>query len=115
MVAKTVRERYKKLKETIEHHRRQYYELDQPEIADSAYDELEQELLRLEEAYPELGSAHSPTQRVGGAPIASFKKVRHEIAQWSFNDAFTPQDIFAFDARVLCMRMENRIQFRRDH
>ena len=77
-----------------------YYALQAPEIADSAYDELEQELVRLEEQYPELVSSDSPTQRVGGAPETAFKKVLHQVAQWSFNNAFTPDDIRDFDARV---------------
>jgi len=95
-----IQERYKKLKEAVNRHRHLYYALQNPEIADSAYDELEQELVRLEEQYPELVSHDSPTQRVGGAPETAFKKVLHQVAQWSFNDAFTPDDIRDFDARV---------------
>ena len=95
-----IQERYKKLKEAVNRHRHLYYALQAPEIADSAYDELEQELVRLEEQYPELVSHDSPTQRVGGAPETAFKKVLHQVAQWSFNDAFKPDDIHDFDARV---------------
>ena len=100
MVPKTVRERYAKLTREVERHRHLYYAKEQPEIADSAYDELEEELRRIEEEHPELASAASPTQRVGGEPETSFKKVRHAVAQWSFNDAFTPEDMRAFDTRV---------------
>ena len=77
-----------------------YYVQEAPEIADSAYDELEQELILLEEQYSTLVSPDSPTQRVGGQPQTSFKKVLHKVAQWSFNDAFKPDDIHDFDARV---------------
>src|SRR3989338_2206184 len=100
MVPNEIRERYNKLKVAVSRHRHLYYALQAPEIADSAYDELEQELVRLEEQYPELVSHDSPTRRVGGAPETAFKKVLHQVAQWSFNDAFTPDDIRDFDARV---------------
>lgn len=99
MPPKDVRDRYQKLLKSVNRHRYLYYALEAPEIPDSAYDELEQELLRIEEQYPSLTSADSPTQRVGGA-LGTFKKVRHTVAQWSFNDAFSEEDIRAFDARV---------------
>lgn len=84
----------------MEHHRHLYYVLDAPEIADSAYDELEEELRRLEERYPALAHESSPTRRVGGEAAAAFKKIPHKVPQWSFNDAFTPQDMREFDKRV---------------
>ena len=99
-VPKDARERYAKLVTVVNRHRRLYYVLESPEISDSAYDELEQELLRLEERYPALIAPDSPTRRVGGEPVAAFKKVRHSVAQWSFNDAFSEEDIRDFDARV---------------
>jgi DNA ligase (NAD+) len=100
MVPKSIRERYRKLKEEVNRHRRLYYVQEQPEIADSAYDELEQELLRIEEEYPELLTPDSPTRRVGGEVQKEFKKVRHAVPQWSFNDAFSIEDMRAFDLRV---------------
>ena len=99
-IQRHIQERYKKLKEAVNRHRHLYYVLQMPEIADSAYDELEQELILLEEQNPKLVSPDSPTQRVGGQPETSFKKVLHKVAQWSFNDAFNPDDIRDFDARV---------------
>lgn len=98
-VPKKVAERYEKLQQLVAYHRKLYYS-DAPEIADSAYDELEQELVRIEEEYPELRTADSPTQRVGGEAVAAFAKVPHTIAQWSFNDAFTPEDVREFAVRV---------------
>jgi DNA ligase (NAD+) len=100
MAPRDIAQRHEKLKAALNRHRHLYYALEAPEIADSAYDELEQELLRLEQEYPELVTPQSPTQRVGGAPAAAFKKVRHAVPQWSFNDAFTPDDLRAWDARV---------------
>ncbi len=100
MIPKEARERYEKLKKTVTYHRHLYYVLDAPEIPDTAYDELEQELIRLEAQYPGLQAPDSPTQRVGGEAIRAFKKIKHVIPQWSFNDAFTPEDMREFDARV---------------
>lgn len=99
MAPKEIRTRYEKLAKELNRHRHLYYALEAPELSDSAYDELEQELVRLEERYPELITPESPSQRVGGV-LGAFKKVRHAVSQWSFNDAFTPEDLHAFDARV---------------
>ena len=97
---KEVVERVKKLRELIKHHDYLYYVLDAPEISDAQYDSLMQELIKLESEYPELITPDSPTQRVGGKPADEFKKVRHKVPQWSFDDAFTKEDIMAFDERV---------------
>ncbi len=97
---KNIQERYQKLLAEINRHRHLYYVLDAPVIADSAYDELEQELFAIEEQYPELVAPSSPSQRVGAAPLAQFKKVQHKVPQWSFNDAFSPEELREFDARV---------------
>src|SRR3989344_3004843 len=99
-VPKETSERYEKLKTAINRHRHLYYALDRPEISDAAYDELEQELLRIERQYPELAAPDSPSRRVGGEPLPQFKKVRHAFQQWSFNDAFGEQDLRGFDKRV---------------
>ncbi|HUD03141.1 MAG TPA: NAD-dependent DNA ligase LigA [Candidatus Paceibacterota bacterium] len=100
MVPKPMRERYTKLVEEVNRHRHLYYALEAPQIPDSAYDLLEQELIDIEKKYPELAAADSPTRRVGGAPEQGFKKVRHAVAQWSFADAFSISDIQEYDARV---------------
>ncbi|MBY0473084.1 NAD-dependent DNA ligase LigA [Patescibacteria group bacterium] len=105
MVPKDTRERYEKLKKTLNHHRHLYYALEAPEIPDSAYDELERELASIEEQYPELVTPDSPTQRVGGV-LGKFKKVRHAISQWSFNDVFTEEELRNFDSRVHRMLKE---------
>lgn len=93
-------ERIEKLRREIEHHRYQYHVLDKPELTDAVWDSLKNELAKLEEQYPDLVTADSPTQRVGGKPLAKFKKITHTVAQWSFNDAFTDDDLRAFDERV---------------
>lgn len=99
MVHKEIRERYEKLKASLNHHRYLYYALESPEIPDSAYDELERELADIEAKHPELITPDSPTQRVGGV-LGTFKKVRHSVPQWSFNDVFSEEEFREFDARV---------------
>ncbi len=100
MNQKEAKQRINKLRETIEHHNYLYYVKDEPEIEDATYDSLVEELIKLEKEYPELATSDSPTQRVGGEPLKEFKKVVHKISQWSFNDAFTEQDMFDFGKKV---------------
>ncbi len=93
-------ERLDKLKKVINHYRYLYHVLDKQEISDQALDSLKDELFKIEEKYPELITPDSPSQRVEGKPLKEFKKVRHKVPQWSFNDAFTEEDIYDFDERV---------------
>ncbi len=99
-VSKEVIERLTLLRKTIEHHRYLYHVLDREEMTPEALDSLKNELVTLEAQYPSLITADSPTQRVAGAPLPEFKKVKHRIPQWSLGDAFTEEDIREFDARV---------------
>jgi DNA ligase (NAD+) len=88
------------LRSAIDRYRYSYHVLDKEEIPESARDSLMRELSELEEKYPALISSDSPTQRVAGKPLPAFQKVRHAVEQWSFNDAFSEDDIRAFDERV---------------
>lgn len=99
-VPKEVKERAAKLRDAISKYRYEYHVLDKEGIPIEALDSLKHELATLEEEYPELITPDSPTQRVAGAPLPEFKKVQHEVAQWSFNDAFTEEDMRAFDDRI---------------
>lgn len=99
-ISKDIRERVEKLRATIEHHIELYHTHDAPEISDEAYDALVRELEELEGRYPELATPDSPTQRVGGSVLEKFEKIAHTVPQWSFNDAFTEEDIRAFDERI---------------
>ncbi len=92
--------RLDKLKEAIEKYRYEYHVLDKASISPEALDSLKHELVEIEAKYPELVTPDSPSQRVAGKPLPEFKKVRHEVPQWSFNDAFSPEEIREFDARV---------------
>ena len=95
-----IKERYTKLKDTINHYRRLYHVYDKAEVSDAARDSLMHELAEMEREYPSLITSDSPTQRVAGKPLPQFKKVPHKVAQWSFNDAFTEEDMREFDART---------------
>jgi DNA ligase (NAD+) len=74
---------------------------DRPEIADAEYDRLVRELVALEEAHPELVTPDSPTQRVGGPPVSSLPNVRHEIPLLSRENAYAPEELKAWTARVV--------------
>ena len=78
-----------------------YYVLDAPELEDSVYDRLYRELLELETAQPELITADSPTQRVGGAPAQGFQSVRHRIGLLSLDNAFNTAELKAWHGRLL--------------
>ena len=88
------------LRKTIEHHRYLYHVLDTSEISPEALDALKHELVLIEDAYPDLVTSDSPSQRVAGKPLKGFKKIPHTVPQWSFNDAFTSDEMREFDQRV---------------
>ena len=89
-----------KLSTLIRTHSYKYHVLDEPEIEDSEYDVLFQELLSLEERFPELLSKSSPTQRVGSKPLSGFKKISHGSQMLSLDNAFSIKDLEDFDKRV---------------
>lgn len=94
------RERLASLRKTIEHHRYLYHVQNISEISPEALDALKHELVLIEEAYPDLVTPDSPSQRVAGAPLKGFKKIKHTVEQWSFNDAFNAEEMREFDTRV---------------
>lgn len=88
------------MREAIDKYRYEYHVLNQSTISPEALDSLKRELSALENEYPELVTPDSPTQRVAGAPLPEFKKIKHRVPQWSFNDAFEESDIRSFDERI---------------
>lgn len=96
----TVADRLRELRAQIEHHDFRYYVCDDPEVSDAQYDRLIGELRSLEAAHPELVTADSPTQRVGGQPSRDFGEVLHAVPMLSLDNAFTDEDIVAFDRRI---------------
>jgi DNA ligase (NAD+) len=85
----------------IRHHDHLYYTLDRPGVSDAHYDGLMRELKKLEEAYPSLIRADSPTQRVGGSPLEKFAKVAHRQQMLSLGNVFDDSEISEFDERLL--------------
>src|SRR5690625_410158 len=94
------KEKIDALKELLNKYGYEYYVLDQPSVPDSEYDKRLQELLKLEEEHPELVTADSPTQRVGGQPLEGFEKVEHRLRMLSLGNAFNEADLRDFDRRV---------------
>lgn len=84
----------------LDQYSHEYYVLDQPTIPDEEYDKLYRELVELEEAYPELIQNNSPTQRVGGTLLEGFEKVAHDTPMLSLDNAFSKDELMAFDRRV---------------
>jgi len=92
--------RIENLRSLIRYHNRRYYQLDDPEISDFQYDQLMQELIALELAYPNLITPDSPTQRIGAAPLEKFEPFRHDTPMLSLANAFSETDIRDFDGRI---------------
>jgi DNA ligase (NAD+) len=96
----SVGERARALRVEIEQHNHQYYVLDAPLISDAEYDRLFRELQTIEAEHPELVRGDSPTQRVGAAPLPEFAAVAHVTPMLSLNNAFSDDEVAAFDRRV---------------
>ena len=88
------------LRHRLNQYNYEYHVLDQPTIPDAEYDQLLKELIKLEEAFPELITPDSPSQRVGGQVLDLFTKVRHESPMLSLSNAFNENDLRDFDRRV---------------
>jgi DNA ligase (NAD+) len=94
------RARHAELSRLVQYHAHRYHVLDAPEIEDAEYDALFRELVALEEAYPELQTPDSPTQRVGAAPVEAFAKAPHRTPMLSLANAFGVEEIEEFVRRV---------------
>lgn len=106
MTKQDVKQRIEKLREEIRKHNYAYHVLDAPEISDTAYDTLLQELSELEDHNPAYADPNSPTQRVGGEPAEKFTKTRHPHEQWSFDNAFTFEELKEWSERIERMKQK---------
>lgn len=95
-----VKKKTAELRRQIEEHNYRYHVLDAPIISDETFDKLFRQLQALEAAHPEYITPDSPTQRVGAAPLKMFKQIQHDIPMLSLENAFTPEDVVAFDKRI---------------
>jgi len=98
-----------RLRQEINAHNQRYYGLDDANITDQAYDQLYRQLQQLEQQYPELESAESPTQRVGTAPSTHFESVDHEVAMLSLDNAFDALEMQAFEKRLCDRVITNKV------
>jgi DNA ligase (NAD+) len=92
--------RIQQMRAEIEQHNHRYYVLDEPAIPDAEYDKLFRELQNLEAAHPELLTADTPTLRVGAPPLKSFAELTHRTPMLSLNNAFSEEEVRAFDTRI---------------
>lgn len=92
--------RMEELASLLRRHEYLYYVKDAPEITDREYDDLMRELKKLEAEHPQWADPESPTRRVGGRPLEKFGQVVHAVPLLSLDNAFGPEDLRAFDARV---------------
>ena len=95
-----VRKKVETLRKQLDHHNYRYYVLDDPEVADRAYDTLLRELQEIEKDHPELVTHDSPTQRVGARPLEAFGTVDHRLPMLSLENAMSDEELIAFDERV---------------
>jgi len=92
--------RIEKLRKETQRHNYLYHVLNKPEISDAAYDSLKKELIVLEQQFPEFITPDSPTQRVGGAPLKKFEKVKHRIPMLTLQDAMGEKELFDWQGRI---------------
>ena len=107
-----IKNRIENLRKEVDKHRYLYHVLDTPEIEDTVYDSLLDELIKLEEEYPQFYSATSPSGRVGGEVLDKFQKVRHQVKQWSFDDVFDLGELEKWEEKVKKMLSKKNIDFR---
>jgi DNA ligase (NAD+) len=103
------------LREDIRRHDYLYYVLDDPKISDASYDKLMNQLKALEAEHPELVTADSPTQRVGGKPRAGFETYRHRVPMVSLDNSFSFEELQDFDRRVRELTGRERVDYVAEH
>ena len=100
MDLQTAEKRIAEISSQLNHYGYEYYVLDKPSVPDAEYDQLMQELVELEEQFPQLKTADSPSVRVGGTVLDVFEKVEHRTPMLSLGNAFNEQDLKDFDRRI---------------
>ncbi|MCK9578939.1 MAG: NAD-dependent DNA ligase LigA [Methanoregula sp.] len=95
-----IKKRVEKLRKQINEMRYQYHVLDKPDMDDAVYDSLTRELRGLENKFPELKSKVSPTERIGGIALKKFAKIKHQVRQWSLQDAFDFTEVKDWEEKI---------------
>ena len=111
----TITKQIDKLREELRRHEYLYYVQDDPEISDVKFDRLMEELKRLEAEHPELVTADSPTQRVGGAPRKGFETRRHAPAMMSLDNTYSTEELEDFDRRVRELSGREKVDYVTEH
>lgn len=111
MTMKETESRALQLKKQMTQFSYEYYVLDNPSVSDAVYDGLMREIKEIEGKYPELITPDSPTQRVGGKPLDSFKKVEHSSRMLSLNDVFSQEDVEAWVKRTEKLAPGNKHEY----
>ena len=107
-----IQKRHEELKKIITHHDHLYHVKDQPTITDYEYDQLFQELLRLENQHPDLNKLDSPSQKVGGTVLSAFEKIEHRVPMLSLSNTYSVEDLIEFDARLKrFLKNESEIEY----
>lgn len=88
------------IKATVENYNYQYYVQDDPSVPDIEYDRLMREIIAIEKQFPELKTADSPSQKVGGAALSKFAQIQHEMPMLSLDNGFADEDLEAFEKRI---------------
>jgi len=99
------------LREKIRYHNYRYYVLNDPIISDAEYDQLMKELTEMEKKYPQYITSSSPTQRVGVEPVSEFTTVKHITPMLSLSNAFSDEELIAFDQRIKKIVPKQKIEY----
>ncbi len=105
------KQRIAKLRDLINDYRYHYHVLDESTMSEAAADSLKHELSQLEEQYPELITADSPTQRVAGQPLAKFSQIRHSSRMLSLNDVFNAEEVQAWVDRLVKLEPDAKLEY----
>lgn len=111
MVDPGVRQRVNELRSLLDRFNYEYYVLDQPSVSDAEYDELMNELRRIETEHPELVTPDSPTQRIGFTPAATFGTVRHQLPMQSLSNVYSQQELMDWAERVFKLADTRKVEF----
>ena len=103
-----IKTRIEKLRQQVDDLRYRYHVLNDPKVTDEVYEDLTKELIALEHQYPQFMSADSPTQRVGGKVLDKFQKVKHPLPMLSLNNAFSEEELKAWEKRILKLLTNNQ-------
>lgn len=106
-----IEKKIEELREKIRYHNYRYYVLNDPIISDAEYDQLMKELTEMEKKYPQYITTSSPTQRVGVEPVSEFTTVKHITPMLSLSNAFSDEELIAFDQRIKKIVPQQKIEY----